>query len=204
MGTQIKTPTPVTGTHPTLRQGSTGPAVGEWQRILGVSADNKFGPGTKAATVAYQKTKGLTADGVVGPATWSAALGKMPIEATVASAGNSGLLSSILGAKKPASRPVSQPAQIPRPSIASAAKPSAQPSASQTPGSTGATSAGSGAIAAVKEKAAFVQAGMLGGLDKLPLWLKVAGGASLVAAIILGRGAKMVNYGVKAQRYRRA
>ena len=59
-------------THPTLRQGSTGPSVIWVQQQLHVSADGKFGPGTKAAVVAFQAQHGLTADGVVGPQTWAA------------------------------------------------------------------------------------------------------------------------------------
>lgn len=60
---------------PTLRRGSTGAAVGVLQRKLGISADEKFGPGTHAAVVAYQRSKGIAADGVVGPQTWTMLLG---------------------------------------------------------------------------------------------------------------------------------
>ena len=59
---------------PTLRQGSSGEAVVQWQKILGVTADGKFGPATYAATVAFQKKNGLTPDGIVGPMTWTAGL----------------------------------------------------------------------------------------------------------------------------------
>ena len=58
----------------TIQLGSTGPAVVEWQKILGVAADGKFGPQTKAATIAWQTKNKLKADGIVGPATWTAAL----------------------------------------------------------------------------------------------------------------------------------
>lgn len=75
-------------THKTIKQGSTGPDVVAWQKIVGASpADGKFGPGTAAATRAWQTKNGLTADGVVGPKTWSAATGKTVQEApTVAAA----------------------------------------------------------------------------------------------------------------------
>lgn len=58
---------------PTIRLGSTGPAVIAWQNYLGVTADGKFGPATEAATKKVQAQFGLTADGVVGPKTWALA-----------------------------------------------------------------------------------------------------------------------------------
>lgn len=60
---------------PTIRQGSAGPAVVQWQTIIGATPDGQFGPKTKALTVAYQRNNGLSADGVVGPQTWTVALG---------------------------------------------------------------------------------------------------------------------------------
>jgi len=63
------------GSRPTIRQGSRGDAVKEWQKIIGVNDDGIFGSGTFAATKAWQKERGLTPDGVVGPASWGAALG---------------------------------------------------------------------------------------------------------------------------------
>ena len=63
---------------PALKQGSAGPDVKDLQQKLkdlgfdpnGV--DGAFGPGTKAAVIAFQQSKGLQADGVVGPATMAA------------------------------------------------------------------------------------------------------------------------------------
>lgn len=53
-----------------VKRGSTGTAVKEIQRLIGVSpADGIFGPGTEAAVKAWQAKNGLTADGIVGPAT---------------------------------------------------------------------------------------------------------------------------------------
>jgi peptidoglycan L-alanyl-D-glutamate endopeptidase CwlK len=63
---------------PVLKAGSTGPDVNNLQQRLkdlgfdpnGV--DGNFGPGTKAALIAFQKSKGLIADGVAGPQTMAA------------------------------------------------------------------------------------------------------------------------------------
>jgi putative chitinase len=63
---------------PILKQGSSGPDVQDLQQKLkdlgfdpnGV--DGNFGPGTKAAVIAFQQSKGLQADGIAGPATLAA------------------------------------------------------------------------------------------------------------------------------------
>lgn len=57
----------------TIRQGSTGADVGVWQRTIGVTADEQFGPATAAKTRTWQAAHGLFADGVVGPQSWRAA-----------------------------------------------------------------------------------------------------------------------------------
>jgi peptidoglycan hydrolase-like protein with peptidoglycan-binding domain len=64
------------GAFATIKLGSTGPDVQAWQKILGVTADGKFGPQTDAATRTWQRAHGLTPDGVVGPKTWAAASGQ--------------------------------------------------------------------------------------------------------------------------------
>lgn len=66
-----------TKARPTLRKGSTGPAVREAQtalnrRGLSLVVDGAFGAQTYAAVRAFQKNKGLAADGVIGPKTHSA------------------------------------------------------------------------------------------------------------------------------------
>lgn len=61
-----------------VAQGSTGPAVKLWQRVLQsmgydigrAGADGDFGPATKRATVAFQRNSGLEQDGVVGEMSW--------------------------------------------------------------------------------------------------------------------------------------
>ena len=66
--------------HPTLREGSHGPAVQEMQDKLGqaltaggpVTTDGRFGPTTSLRVRRFQRARGLTPDGVVGPATWTA------------------------------------------------------------------------------------------------------------------------------------
>ena len=60
---------------PVLKQGSTGPEVTALQiqlKALGFDpkgTDGNFGPGTKAALIAFQKSKGLQPDGAAGPLT---------------------------------------------------------------------------------------------------------------------------------------
>jgi peptidoglycan hydrolase-like protein with peptidoglycan-binding domain len=76
-GTVVKTT--VTTTKPTLKQGSSGSAVIEWQKILGVTADGKFGPATTTATKTWQSARGLKSDGIVGAQSWNAAAINAPI-----------------------------------------------------------------------------------------------------------------------------
>lgn len=63
---------------PILKQGSSGPDVTALQRKLKSlgfdpkGVDGNFGPGTRAAVIAFQQSKGLQADGMAGPATMAA------------------------------------------------------------------------------------------------------------------------------------
>lgn len=59
--------------HPTIRQGSKGPDVTEWQRLMGLKQDGNFGPATTKKTKLFQHANHLKTDGVVGPKTWMAA-----------------------------------------------------------------------------------------------------------------------------------
>lgn len=67
-------------TLPTLRIGSVGPEVGNWQRFLSaelgapLSADEAFGPRTDHATRTWQLAHRLVADGIVGNMTRAVAI----------------------------------------------------------------------------------------------------------------------------------
>jgi len=73
----------------TIRNGSQGEAVKEWQKIIGVNADGIFGPQTEAATKQWQTERKLVADGVVGALTWAAA-GKKVDTSQPAKSGSAG------------------------------------------------------------------------------------------------------------------
>jgi peptidoglycan hydrolase-like protein with peptidoglycan-binding domain len=75
------TTTTTTISHPQIQQGSTGADVTVLQQRLNTlgfnvgAPDGSFGPGTKAAVIAFQNQKKITpADGVVNAATWAALL----------------------------------------------------------------------------------------------------------------------------------
>ena len=69
-----------------LRMGSSGPAVAEVQRMLGIPADGVFGRQTRSAVRAFQAGHGLEVDGVVGPQT----LGALGIQGVAAPVGGGG------------------------------------------------------------------------------------------------------------------
>lgn len=54
----------------TVRQGSRGADVTLLQRLLNVTQDDVFGPGTDAAVREFQRANSLAIDGIVGPMTW--------------------------------------------------------------------------------------------------------------------------------------
>lgn len=56
---------------PVLKMGDSGEDVKTLQSALKITSDGDFGPGTKAAVIAFQKKHGLYPDGVVGKNTWS-------------------------------------------------------------------------------------------------------------------------------------
>lgn len=59
---------------PSVKLGSTGEAVKQWQRIIGVTVTGVFDQTTDAKTRLWQKANGLTDDGWVGEKTWKKAL----------------------------------------------------------------------------------------------------------------------------------
>lgn len=63
---------------PQVQQGTTGAAVIEAQKRLGVTVDGIFGPQTDAAVRSFQTSHGLETDGVIGPKTWAALEGNTP------------------------------------------------------------------------------------------------------------------------------
>lgn len=98
-------PGSITGTHATIRRGSSGTDVATWQAFLGLTADGIFGANTESATRAFQSGHGLTADGVVGPKTWAAAQGSISSQTQAAQ--------TLFAARAPTPAPLNAPhAQI--------------------------------------------------------------------------------------------
>lgn len=74
VGAKLVIPPEAVLSKATIKRGSSGPLVAEWQRILGLVADGQFGPATEVATKQWQQIHGLAGDGIVGPATWATGL----------------------------------------------------------------------------------------------------------------------------------
>jgi putative chitinase len=98
-----------------LTQGSTGPDVRDLQHKLKAAGfdpngvDGNFGPGTKAAVIAFQRSNGLQADGVVGPNTLAALQGLTGGGATTAGAVGGGTPAGSASAGGAAAAPGSAP-----------------------------------------------------------------------------------------------
>jgi peptidoglycan hydrolase-like protein with peptidoglycan-binding domain len=92
----LKTLTTFSGME--LRVGSTGPVVKAVQRSVGITADGRYGPATKAAVNSWQTAHQIKATGVVNATTWRALLkANAPKPVTAATA-------------KPAPTPTTKPA----------------------------------------------------------------------------------------------
>lgn len=175
------TPILLPGTRPTIREGSSGAAVGEWQRVIGVDDDGKFGPKTKAATISWQKARGLDADGVVGPMTWGKAIEE---SATAAVSSTSSTVAAIAQQAAAAvaavtNTPPPTPAQVEQVAHQAAAAANPKPPAPKPP-----------TPAPVIVMPANVIDTFKSTLDRLnattPVWAKVAGGALAGVAAIVG------------------
>lgn len=187
----------LSGARPTIKQGASGDSVKEWQKILAVTVDGKFGPQTTAKTKEWQKARGLKADGIVGSASWSAALGGKPMSDEAA------LLTPVAPDNaKPSQVPVGTVIAKPAIRVPYTSKPkpvSAKPAGSSAPRPQTArpqpvASAPKKPIDVIAtERPAVAQAGMLPDWwNKLPGWGKaVLTGGAVVSLIAAGRRAKM-------------
>lgn len=95
----------------TIKQGSTGQNVMEWQRIIeALPIDGVFGPNTTMLTKSWQQKNGLPVDGIVGPATWKKALEGNNVYAAVAADVNTQAVAAQAvkpaGAKVPVGTPI--------------------------------------------------------------------------------------------------
>lgn len=93
----------------TLKRGSTGAAVADWQRVLGTVPDGDFGPITERLTKLWQTAHGLLADGIVGPVTQAAAKAK----AGAKPVGSDGLVAAFI-ASPHCNRGARRPSDVPR------------------------------------------------------------------------------------------
>lgn len=172
------------GTKQTIRKGSVGPTVIEWQRIIGVTADGKFGPATEAATKQWQKDRGLTADGIVGAKTWAAAMAQAPVITAPST--------------KPSVRP-----SISKPAVSSTFAPSAgkPPVFAPSPGtktssppskkSSGRSKVASGAVESTETEPEIVKSASFFNVDKWPGWAQVVAGiGAAVGVFFAAKGMK--------------
>jgi peptidoglycan hydrolase-like protein with peptidoglycan-binding domain len=188
------TPAPVTVARPTIRQGSSGEHVAAWQRILGVTADGKFGPQTAAATRKWQSDRGLTADGVVGPKTWSAAGSSSgtPVVVVPAVQGAAPRQASSPGQPTASSYSIPIPGRVSAP-VAKAAPTATVIKNAATAASTPWLQQALGiAPSAPTTPPAIRTAGGGSALDRLPMWARVLG--------ILGIGGAVFYVAKKNQR----
>jgi len=154
-------PTSMTVNRSQIKEGSTGDNVKEWQRIVGVKIDGKFGPGTTTATKVWQKAHGLKQDGIVGPNTWGIAYGDLPK----------------LNPEKPSPSTVASAAAATGPAITGtvpAGTFAPEPTAPKTTPAPAATVVPTYTTGGNPEPPKTIQAGMFGFVDNLPVWAKWA------------------------------
>ena len=178
--------------HATIKQGSKGQDVKDWQKIIGIKDDGVFGAQTASLTKTWQKNHGLKDDGVVGAATWSKAYEVAtptgqpmpPTAQQVAAATGANTVPHVVAAAT-ASKPA-----------ATASKPT-----TTTSGTTAKAAVTTGAATSFQQKVATetkaIEAGMLSVSSKMPKWAWAGAiGATLaaVAYAIFGKP-KTVKYG---------
>ena len=112
----------------TIKLGSKGDVVKEWQGIVGVPQTGIFDKTTDAATKKFQSAHALKPDGVVGPATWTAALGTSSQAATAVAAVTPKPPTAASAAKPPVASSTAKP-----PTASSSAKPPTAATAAKPP-----------------------------------------------------------------------
>jgi peptidoglycan hydrolase-like protein with peptidoglycan-binding domain len=172
-------PVSLTVKRTTIKEGSTGDNVKEWQRIVGgIAIDGKFGTTTTAATKKWQTNHGLKADGIVGPLTWNAAYGDLPkLEPEIPSASTE---ASARSAEGPA---VTGKIYATSTEVKNVTLPTTTAAKTTTAKSTTTTTTGT---TTTDIKPAVVEAGFLSFLNNIPTWAKWALG--LIAAGGIGYG----------------
>ncbi len=154
----------------TIRQGSRGPDVIAWQKVIGVKADGIFGSGTAAATKAWQKNNGLSADGIVGAKSWAKAQPVLEQYGPPTAAEHAAAALAAQQAPRIVPRPTPKPqitASVPPPTVNAVSSLYAKvvPPAAQAK-----IAAAKAQVVAAGSKAKVTAQGW-------PLWMRVAGGA---------------------------
>lgn len=183
----VTQPVSLTVNRSTIKQGSKGDNVKEWQRIVGgIAVDGIFGAGTTTATKNWQKAHGLTADGIVGPKTWGIAYGDLPTlnpeKPAVSTSASARSAEGPAEVGKTYSVPTAKPATV-------AAKTATKTTVTAKPKTATVTAKPSTvAPSAITTTPKLVQANMLSALTNLPTWTKWVAG--VLAVIGFGYGIK--------------
>lgn len=172
-------PMPAVNARPVLRRGSVGPYVQQWQKIIAVDTDGKFGPGTETATKAWQKARGLSADGVVGANTWNKAQVESGTPLTTAQVIQQ-VATQVAQGPKP---PVPQSTVKPPASVTSTVKPPTTPASVVDNAREYISNA---TPEAVKETVAAVTSQLTALNAKTPVWMKAMGVATAALAGLIG------------------